>query len=156
MEENSAPRLYFAYGSNLDLEQMRRRCPGSHMVGTANLPGFQLAFVGYSESRGGGVATVRKNGNGSHVPGVLYQMTQEDWQKMDGFEGFPTIYRREVVQVINRSGWAVEAETYIRNHGEHRLPSPSYRRIVEAGYRKHNLPRGPSEDVRESHRKRRE
>ena len=31
MEEN----LYFAYGSNLDLEQMAQRCPDAEIVGRA-------------------------------------------------------------------------------------------------------------------------
>ena len=132
--------LYFAYGSNLDLAQMRQRCPGARMVGTATLHGYQLAFVGHSQGRDGGVATIQRNGTGGHVPGVLYEMTGPDWDKLDVYEGYPRVYRREVVRVINRAGWTVEAVAYIRNQGDLRPPSPAYRRIIAGGYRYHNLP----------------
>ena len=48
MEEN----LYFAYGSNLDLEQMAQRCPDAEIVGPVRLENYELRF------RGSGFATV--------------------------------------------------------------------------------------------------
>ena len=35
---------YFAYGSNLNFEQMAYRCPEATVVGTAKLDGYELAF----------------------------------------------------------------------------------------------------------------
>ena len=35
---------YFAYGSNLNFEQMAYRCPEATAVGTARLDGYELAF----------------------------------------------------------------------------------------------------------------
>ena len=35
---------YFAYGSNLNFEQMAYRCPEATAVGTAKLEGYELAF----------------------------------------------------------------------------------------------------------------
>ena len=133
--------LYFAYGSNLELEQMRRRCPGSRLVGVATLAGYELAFVGHSYSRSGAVATVRKTGVGARVHGVLYEMTPADWRSLDRYEGYPEVYRREVVRVLNRAGWHLDAVVYIRNNGDQGAPSPAYRRIVQGGYRAHGLPR---------------
>ena len=46
MEEN----LYFAYGSNLDLEQMAQRCPDAEIVGPVRLENYELRFRG-SEKR---------------------------------------------------------------------------------------------------------
>ena len=40
MEEN----LYFAYGSNLDLEQMAQRCPDAEIVGPVRLENYELRF----------------------------------------------------------------------------------------------------------------
>ena len=48
---------YFAFGSNLDQEQMRARCPSAKLLGPAVLPGHALAFAGYSHRWGGAVAT---------------------------------------------------------------------------------------------------
>ena len=35
---------YFAYGSNLNFEQMAYRCPEAMAVGIAKLEGYELAF----------------------------------------------------------------------------------------------------------------
>ena len=35
---------YFAYGSNLNFDQMAYRCPEATVVGTAKLDGYELAF----------------------------------------------------------------------------------------------------------------
>ena len=39
-------RLYIAYGSNINLEQMAFRCPNSKIVGTRMIPGYELEFRG--------------------------------------------------------------------------------------------------------------
>ena len=49
-------RLYFAYGSNINLEQMADRCPAAEVVGTAVLDGYELLFRG--KRSGYGVATI--------------------------------------------------------------------------------------------------
>ena len=37
-------RYYIAYGSNLNVPQMRMRCPGATILGTADLKGWELLF----------------------------------------------------------------------------------------------------------------
>ena len=39
---NSKGRLYIAYGSNLNLEQMKHRCPTAEVVGVAELRNWRL------------------------------------------------------------------------------------------------------------------
>ena len=39
-------RYYIAYGSNLNVGQMRMRCPHATILGTANLKGWELLFKG--------------------------------------------------------------------------------------------------------------
>ncbi len=41
-----AKRYYIAYGSNLNVRQMRVRCPKATILGTANLKGWGLLFKG--------------------------------------------------------------------------------------------------------------
>lgn len=36
------PRLYFAYGSNMDPEQFGSRCPNSRTLGTATLASYRF------------------------------------------------------------------------------------------------------------------
>ena len=48
-------RLYIAYGSNLNLEQMKHRCPTAEVVGKSTLHGWRLRFRGGAHSA---VATI--------------------------------------------------------------------------------------------------
>ena len=52
-KSNFNEQLYFAYGSNINLEQMNWRCPEAEVFGAAVLEGYELLFRGNS-SRGGG------------------------------------------------------------------------------------------------------
>ena len=36
--------LYFAYGSNLNVEQMKRRCPNATEISSAVLDGYQVVL----------------------------------------------------------------------------------------------------------------
>ena len=63
--------LCFAYGSNLDPWQFRRRCPGAQVVGRARLPDHRLAFTRYSRNRRGGVADIVPEPHAT-VLGVVY------------------------------------------------------------------------------------
>lgn len=39
-------RYYIAYGSNLNIPQMRMRCPGARIIGTSVIDDYQLLFKG--------------------------------------------------------------------------------------------------------------
>ena len=60
-------RYYFAYGSNMNLEQMKYRCPAAEVVENVRLENYRLAFRG--RAPGNGVATVLPE-KGSYVEGV--------------------------------------------------------------------------------------
>ena len=69
-----AKRLYFAYGSNINLEQMAARCPAAQVVGPAVLDGYELLFRG--NRRGTGVATIEPL-LGSQVHGLLWELWRD-------------------------------------------------------------------------------
>lgn len=73
-------KLYFAYGSNMDREQMDERCPGHERLGWAVLRGY----FWYLTSRT--YASIRKS-PGDYVEGFLYRITKTDEQELDYFEG---------------------------------------------------------------------
>lgn len=128
----SEAHLYFAFGSNLDGDQMRRRCSCPIVVGKATLRGYRLAFAGFSAMRGGGVATVVKSDDHA-VPGLLYRLTDADLQKLDACEGHPQFYRRVAVHVVDSDGERRRAWTYTLDRAE-RAPSPDYAAIIAGGY----------------------
>ena len=72
--------LYFAYGSNINLEQMEHRCPDAQLVGPVTLQNYELQF------RGSGFATVAPKKD-SVVHGLLWKLTPSCEQSLDRYEG---------------------------------------------------------------------
>ena len=143
--------LYFAYGSNLDPEQMRRRCPGHHVVGLAELRDFRLSGPLTSHDWGGGVASVSV-AHGDQVWGVVHELTEDDLASLDRYEHFVApgdqhnLYDRETVsvQLVRADDGSfprrLRAWTYIARPAN---PSPPSRRYLDAivrGARHHRLP----------------
>ena len=61
---------YFAYGSNLNFEQMAYRCPEAAVVGIAKLDGYELAF------RRGYLTNLPKED--ASVEGLIWSITDHD------------------------------------------------------------------------------
>lgn len=79
--------LYFAYGSNLSLDQMRVRCPHSRYIGRARLPDYRWQI----NQRG--FANVVPE-PGSFVEGLCYILTFTDEARLDRNEGVPVAYEK--------------------------------------------------------------
>ena len=86
--------IYLAYGSNLNLRQMAQRCPTAEPIGTTELQGYDLKFRG---GDGHAVATVEP-GEGN-VPALLWKIQPKDEAALDVYEGWPSFYRKEEVEV---------------------------------------------------------
>ncbi len=81
-------RLYVAFGSNLNLRQMKMRCPTAQVVGTATIKDYELLFKG---SKTGAYLTIEPC-EGGIVPVGIWEVTQEDERALDHYEGYPEIY----------------------------------------------------------------
>src|SRR4051812_6473274 len=98
--------LTLAYGSNMNWNQMRERCPSSRFVEIAVLRDHKLAFTRKSDNRGCGVADVVAE-DGALVWGVVYEIADVDIDKLDAWEGFRpgrdknSYYRRECLVFID-------------------------------------------------------
>ncbi|KAL2169674.1 hypothetical protein VTG60DRAFT_5813 [Thermothelomyces hinnuleus] len=88
-------RLYFAYGSNLWMEQMARRCPSSYLVGRAVLPDYQWQI----NERGYANVVPRA---GYAVHGLVYELDGgTDEARLDRSEGVHTgAYSKEWRDVV--------------------------------------------------------
>lgn len=138
--------LYFAYGSNLDAAQMRARCRNDALApqGVALLPGHRLGFTHRSSIRHGGVADVIPAAD-AEVWGGLYDLSEAEFQLLDGFEGTPYVYRRQAVTVW-RDGdvrRAVEATTYVivKRIRPEPPPHPDYLSQIVSGASAVGLPK---------------
>ena len=132
------PIQYFAFGSNMSEPQMHARCPSARLIGPALLPGYRLAFCGYSQRWDGGVATAISDRN-SKLQGVLYELSPEGLFTLDLFEGVPWIYQRKKKKVLGKDGQAVKAYVYLLRDNEPNTPSPAYFRVICDAYRRFNF-----------------
>jgi gamma-glutamylcyclotransferase (GGCT)/AIG2-like uncharacterized protein YtfP len=130
MDKDSTHKLYIAYGSNLNLNQMKHRCPTARVIGTSELKDYELVFRG---SRHNAVATVEPR-RGSTVPILLWSIKPDDEKALDRYEGYPSFYDKVVVD-INIGDHKTTAMIYIMTAG-HRLgnPSENYLKTIEEGY----------------------
>jgi gamma-glutamylcyclotransferase (GGCT)/AIG2-like uncharacterized protein YtfP len=131
---NKRTKLYAAYGSNLSLTQMARRCPSARIVGAGTLPGWRLLFRGADACA---VATVERDKDGS-VPILLWEITPADENALDQYEGWPVLYRKENIH-IEMNGKPVKAMIYIMNEGRSLgTPSCFYYNTIVDGYKTQN------------------
>ena len=117
--------LYFAYGSNLNLFQMKRRCKDSVFLKKYELKGYKLNFR--SKYR---AADIEKSKN-SIVPGALFEISKSDEKKLDVYEDFPILYKKLYFTYYNK-----RVMTYIMvNKTEFRYPTERYINVVKQGYK---------------------
>lgn len=114
-------KLYFAYGANLNIENMRYRCPDAVPVQPLRLAGWRLAFSG--------VATIQPCAQ-SHVNGALWAISDRDEMALDVFEGWPTLYRKEIIRVDG-----MDVMVYVMNSDQPWPPSSGYLETIARGYR---------------------
>ena len=133
--------LYFAYGSNMDHSQMRNRCPESKYLGRAHLKDYRFVYDGYSSTRKGPVANVVPMANGT-VWGGLFEISKSDRDELDRYEGYPTVYQRKVVTVVDQNGKEREAIVYLRDALKTGVPSKEYRDVILQGAKDCDLPAG--------------
>ena len=135
-----ADKLYFAYGSNINLRQMAHRCPDAQVVGPVRLEGYELLFRG--AAREYGVATIAPKEGGA-VHGLLWNLPPESEQALDMYEGYPHLYDKELVSVRDTDGRALSVMAYVMTNLPQRtpsLPSPYYFGGIQEGYRDNGLP----------------
>jgi gamma-glutamylcyclotransferase (GGCT)/AIG2-like uncharacterized protein YtfP len=121
--------LYAAYGSNMDPGQMALRCPHSPQAGTGWLDGWRLTFGGEDIGWEGALATVVEE-PGSRVFVVLYEMSDNDEQSLDRWDGATLGYYSKLrVRIATLDGDAL-AWLYVLNDYEGGLPSARYLGIM--------------------------
>ena len=133
-------RLYFAYGSNINLEQMAQRCPDAEVVGPVVLEDYELLFRG--NRAGCGVATIEPL-PGSRVHGLLWKLTPQCERSLDFYEGYPRLYGKDDVTVRAADGRELSVMAYIMTGEMWRdpaIPSQIYYDGIMDGYRQNGLP----------------
>ena len=135
---------YFAYGSNLSVDQKARRTGHVREVIRCRLPGFRLAFNKRSVD-----GTIKANvveDASREVWGVAYRCDEAAMAAMDRWEGAG--YRRRAVQVITGSGRRLDAVTYVATRIDPEgAPHDDYLRLILGGAEHHRLPKSYIRDI---------
>lgn len=123
-------KYYIAYGSNLNKEQMVKRCPDAEFVGPTSIPDFYLLFRG---SPGCGVATIEPR-EGSVVQAGIWKISRKDEQALDRYEGYPAVYHKETLD-CHVDGKSMEAMVYVMDvRYDLSYPGWLYFKTIEQGY----------------------
>ncbi|MCD8354972.1 MAG: gamma-glutamylcyclotransferase [Clostridia bacterium] len=125
-------KYYIAYGSNLSMKAMKLRTPDARVVGTAMLQDYELVFRYY--------VTVEPK-PGSEVPVLIWEITREDEENLDYYEGYPKLYFKKnvtlpVTPIDGEEPCNLTAMVYIMCKGQYprRLPSARYYRVLKDSY----------------------
>lgn len=123
--------FYIAYGSNLNVQQMARRCPTAELVGSGIVEGYELLFRG---RRDVGFATIEKC-DSSQVQVGIWNIKKKDELSLDRYEGFPNLYRKEAMKIRMRNGETMTGMVYIMDERiPLNLPSKEYLSTILKGY----------------------
>lgn len=129
--------FYFAYGSNLNKEQMKFRCPDAKVVGSLILPKARLMFRG--------VADVECHDTDS-VAGGVWDISKKDEKALDRYEGVSNgLYRKAYIK-ISVDGQAADCLIYVmcEEHRRYRygMPAMGYYEVIADGYKDFGLDDG--------------
>ena len=117
---------YFAYGSNLNLDQMQYRCPDHQFLGPMYLNNYRIQFRGPLD--------IEPSFN-DLVIGAVFKVSQDDMRNLDRYEGFPRLYTKFRTWVYDLNGHKHMAWVYsMVNKDRRNPPSTAYFGNVKNGY----------------------
>ncbi|MDA9996693.1 gamma-glutamylcyclotransferase [Candidatus Pelagibacter sp.] len=119
--------LYFAYGSNLNHFQMKRRCKDSVFLKKINLTNFKLTFRNM-------YADIEPKKN-SIVQGALFKISKIDEKKLDVYEDYLIVYKK---YYFTYYGKKIMTYTMIKKT-LFTYPTKRYLDIIKKGYKDCNL-----------------
>ena len=117
--------LYFAYGSNLNHFQMRKRCKDSKYIKKFEIKDFRLTFRSKH-----GVADIESKKN-YFVQGGLYEISKSDEKKLDIYEDFPILYKKIY---FDFNGEKIMAYTMVKK-SLFIYPTKRYLDVIKQGYK---------------------
>ena len=121
----------FSYGMNTHNASMAVRCPEATCLGAAWLDDHVFMFKYHADV---------EYEPGSAVEGLLWEMQEEDLDKIDLVEGYPDYYYREIQAVTAQDGQTYHAWVYKMSGDQERYrPSDGYLNTVIQGYNQNGL-----------------
>jgi 5-oxoprolinase (ATP-hydrolysing) len=91
--ESKSKNLIFGFGSNMDLVQIKARCPSANLICRAKVMDKEIRYTRYSETRKGGVADMFE-AVGHEVYGLVININDKDLKYLDKIECDYNGYKR--------------------------------------------------------------
>lgn len=129
-------RLYIAYGSNLNKEQMQHRCPTAKPIAKAWLKDYQLVFQGHPLNAHANVIPAE----GQEVPVAIWKITGKDEASLDIYEGVRGGYYTKEYMEVDVNGQKKEALIYIMAPRPYGIPADRYLQTIVEGYKDFHFP----------------
>ena len=138
---------YFAYGSNLDPDELIGTCPGAERLCPATLPAYRRAFTRFSRKRGGGVADIVPDPDGT-VHGAVYDIPGSDMEHLDAKEGVAVGAYQRITVDLQTPGGTVGAMAYkvVEPKGPF-PPTAEYLMLILRGIEAWSIPPAEAETV---------
>ena len=126
--------LYFAYGSNLNHNQMKNiRCFGSKYLKSFLLKDYKLIFCHPNKSNKFGYGNIIKK-KGFKVAGAIWDITKEHEKILDAYEQCPNIYEKKYFYLDGKKiMFYIMKKYFIKN------PPKSYIDTINQGYKDCNI-----------------
>lgn len=118
--------VYFAYGSNLCLNQMKKRCPEAIPMVAVYLENYKLVYNKYAD-----IVPCK----GEKVYGAIYEISLNDLKNLDQYERYPDLYEKIDVKVQDDTGVFYDAFVYVMNEKGNISPEEGYLNTIKEGYR---------------------
>lgn len=129
-------KVYIAYGSNMDICRMDKRCPDFEFYGIGYIYNYRLTFQRSISGFYANMVSSKSKKDFEYVPVVLYLISEEDEELLDMFEGYPQAYKKSELEVELEDGSRVKGLVYLLpSNKSYGIPSIQYYRLIENAYK---------------------
>ncbi|WP_346671101.1 gamma-glutamylcyclotransferase family protein [Faecalicoccus acidiformans] len=136
--------IYAAYGSNLDLKAMAKRCPDAKRLSKGILKDYKLVF-----GAKGFLDVVPSQGDRVQVG--VYSVSMTNLAALDEYEEYPELYDRIPLMIHTEDLGDVEALVYVMQpYTEQKYPSETYWKTIKRGFEDYGFDVSDLERARDS------
>jgi hypothetical protein len=126
--------LYFAYGSNMDPDALRRRCPNARPLGPARLARHRFFIMAE------GYASIIRHPQ-AEVHGLLFDLALADVGPLDRYEEIQRgLYKKIAQPILRAAAGPVRALVYVGRNTREGRPRPGYLEAIIAAAAAADLP----------------
>lgn len=133
----------FAYGSNLDLDRLRKRTPSAVKVSNASIKGYQFKCNKISNTGSSKGNIVFTNRPEDEVWGVIFEIDDNEKKALDDAEGLGQGYNETKLTVTDTLNQSQLVQVYVADPtavNDNLLPFDWYKEFIVSGAVSNELP----------------